>query len=769
MKKSKLEKILECLIWLGLSAVCLSPLLVSGDYYFPFITFKTLIFKIAVAVTFLAYLALAYINKKYRIKLTLPIILFALYLVTVFISSLLGGSFYLSFWSNNERSEGLILLLHLFLFLIILDGFFQPTEEELKSSLHHTRKWLVVFDIFFLVSILVSFLALGQYLHWGWVVKSAGGIRLASTIGNAGYVAGYLIFSIFFAALLFCFRKNKWLRLYYALGILLHIFVVFNTLTRGGIISLVLSLILFALYFAFTHFKHNKAVVSSALIVVLLAVGFIGLIFLNKKADWVQKNNVFETISRISTEEVTAQNRLMTWASAYKGFKEKPILGYGYENFYLVFDKYFNPKIYRKAGSVVWFDRAHNIIFDRLITGGLVGLLLYLGFLFLPVVCAWKYFRKHFKGDYLVPIIFSLLVLSYFIQNLFIFEALVTYIPLFLTIGFLSHFCRSWGDKFSQSFKPYLSFLVVGIVAFIPLMYIVNIKPAQANRSLIKAIVFSQDNKPQEAYDQFIKTIEMDTYANQEYRQHFGEFVAALASTQGIDPNFQSAAAIRAEEEFDKQIKEKPNSARNCLMFMRFLNSTYQFNIERVNKALALGKKALELSPTRPMTYHEIAYSEIYLGRYYDSLGKREQAKSHYDAAIDDLQKGIDLNDRVVDSYVNMAMALTFINKTDQVAQLLRKMDEIGVDYHTAESLERMANTAVHAKEYKLLAIFYEDLVQLDPKKPDYLVNLALSYAYLGEKEKAIAVAQKVADFGEAYAEQSKNFIADVKAGKFKK
>lgn len=769
MKKNKLEKILEYIIWLGLAVICLSPLLVSGSYYFPFITFKTLIFKIAVAVVFLAYLALAYINKKYRIKLTLPIILFSLYIVTVFISSLLGGNFYLSFWGNNERSEGLLLLLHLLLFLIVLVGFFQPTEEDLKTKLHHTGKWLMIFDVFFLVSVLVSFLALGQHLHWSWIIKSAGGIRLASTIGNAGYVAGYLIFSIFFASLLIFFRKNKWLRLYYTLGVLLHIFVVFNTLTRGGIISLVLSLVLFVLYFAFARFKRNKAIVSSAIIIALLAVGFIGLIFLNKKADWVQKNNVFETISRISAEEVTAQNRLMTWESAYKGFKEKSILGYGYENFYIVFDKYFNPKIYRKAGSVVWFDRAHNIIFDRLITGGLVGLLLYLGFLFLPVVCAWKYFRKHFKGDYLVPVIFSLLILSYFIQNLFIFEALVTYIPLFLTIGFLSHFCPSWGDKFSQSFKPYLSLLVIGIVAFIPLMYIVNIKPAQANRSLIKAIVFSQDNKPQEAYDQFIKTIEMNTYANQEYRQHFGEFVAALASAQGIDPNFQGAAAIRAEEEFDKQIKEKPKSARNCLMFMRFLNTTYQFNIERVNKALALGKKAIELSPTRPMTYHEIAYSEIYLGRYYDNLGKHEQAKSHYDVAIDDLQKGIDLNDKVTDSYVNMIMALTFINKTERVEQLLKKMDDTGIDYHTAESLERMANTAVHATEYELLAIFYEDLTQINPENPDYLVNLALSYAYQGEKEKAIAVAQKVADFGETYVEQSKSFIEDVKAGKFKK
>jgi len=103
-----------------------------------------------------------------------------------------------------------------------------------------------------------------------------------------------------------------------------------------------------------------------------------------------KENNVLQRLTSISPKAVTAQNRLMTWNSAYQGFKEKPFIGYGYENFYQVFDKYFNAKIYRHAGSVVWFDRAHNMVFDRLITGGLIGLLLYLSILFFPLIYLWK-------------------------------------------------------------------------------------------------------------------------------------------------------------------------------------------------------------------------------------------------------------------------------------------------------------------------------------------------------------------------------------------
>lgn len=769
MVKNNFDKALEYIVWAGLIATCFVPLFVKGTYYFPFVVFKTLIFRVVVAIIFLAYLWLAFKNEKYRIKLSLPLILFGTYIVVVFASSIMGGNFYFSFWGNNERSEGLLLLLHLLIYLIVLIGFLQPLSDADKDNkLCHTKKWLIIFDASFLCSILVSILALGQYLHWGWIMKSSGGERLASTMGNAGYVAGYLIFNILFGLLLWFLRENKWLRWYYVLGILLHIFIVFNTLTRGGIIALVLALGIFAYYFIFSRFRDNRKIIGSTIILSLLMVGLVVSMFINKNTDWVQKNIVFERVTSISINAVTAQNRLMTWDSAYKGFKEKPILGYGYENFYKVFDKYFNAKIYRKAGSVVWFDRAHNIIFDRLITGGLIGLLLYLSFLFLPVAFMWRYFKKNTESNNLVLVIFSLIILAYFIQNLFIFEALVTYIPLFITIGFLSYFCPSWGDKLSNSFKPYLSLLIILLIGSVPLMFIVNINPALANKSLIKSIVLSQEGKSQEAYDQFIKTIEMNTYGNQEYRQHFGEFVAGIINVSDVDYNFKNLATTKVEEEFDIQIKEKPYAARNYLMFMRFLNQTYQFNLNRLDKSFALFEEAIRLSPTRPMTYHEVAYSHIYLGRYYEEQGKIDEAEQHYNMAIDNLQKGIEINNQVVDSYVNMGMALMIANKPDQVIIMLDKMDDLGIDYRTVDTLERLSNTAVHAKQYGLIVLFYEELTEIVPNKPDYWTNLALAYAYLGDNQKAISTAEYVTNFGGNYAQQSELFINDVLSGKFK-
>lgn len=331
------EKFLKYIIWVGLIGICFIPLIVKSNYFFPYIVPKTLAFKVIVEIIFLAFLGLAVLKKEYRPKINLVLVLFFLYILTVFASSLLGDSFYFSFWSNNERSEGLLLLLHLFAFLSVLSGFLRKIKD-----------WLIVFEASFLSSILVSLVALGQYLNLSWVLGSSDGDRLASTIGNAGYVAGYLIFNIFFGLILFFLRKNVYLRAYYVLGIFLQIFVVFNTLTRGGILALFFSLMALIVYLGFVQFRENKIIRNTGIVLLLAGIIFTSLVFINKESDWIKKNPILGRITSISVETATAQTRLMTWNSAYQGFKEKPILGYGYENFYQVFDKYFNPKIYKR-------------------------------------------------------------------------------------------------------------------------------------------------------------------------------------------------------------------------------------------------------------------------------------------------------------------------------------------------------------------------------------------------------------------------------------
>src|SRR3989344_524127 len=457
LKISMLNKIIingsKIIIWLCLAIILFSPLYVNSHLFFPFITTKTFAFNIAVEVMFLAWLFLCWKDNKYQLKFNLAVILMAVYVLLIFISSLFGDYFYHSFWSNNERSEGIILLLHLFVFLLVLTNFFRQF-----------RNWLYVFDIFFLASLLVSLYALCQYFHLSWLPVSSTDIRLAGTIGNAGYMAGYLIFSIFWGWLLFFNRPNLYLRTYYLAVIALEIFIVLNTFTRGGILALGFIGLLFILYFLFYYF-HNKYLKVVGLIFLVFLVAVSILLFQNKNSSFIKNYQILSRLASISTTSTTAQTRLMAWRSAYEGFKERPILGWGYENFYQPFDKYFNHKMYEDVGSVVWFDRAHNIIFDRLLTGGLLGLFSYLSLLFLPLYYLWRHYLKkeEAKNNYFIPFIFTLVILAYFIQNFFIFEALVTYIPLFLTISFIYLFSPAYSFNILKNNYFKLGLLIVGL------------------------------------------------------------------------------------------------------------------------------------------------------------------------------------------------------------------------------------------------------------------------------------------------------------------
>ena len=143
---------------------------------------------------------------------------------------------------------------------------------------------------------------------------------------------------------------------------------------------------------------------------------------------------------QLSLSDATAQTRLWVWGEAWQGFLERPILGWGPENFTAVYDKYFNPHFFIPGQSTeTWFDRAHSVFFDYLSETGIVGLLSYLGIF---VVFAWEFFKTHRRkasGVILAGIVLAVPV-AYLGQGIAIFDVLPMYLCLFLFLAFATYF-----------------------------------------------------------------------------------------------------------------------------------------------------------------------------------------------------------------------------------------------------------------------------------------------------------------------------------------
>ena len=132
----------------------------------------------------------------------------------------------------------------------------------------------------------------------------------------------------------------------------------------------------------------------------------------------------------------TAQTRLWVWGAAWQGFLERPILGWGPENFTVVFDLHFNKNFFVPGqNGETWFDRAHSVFFDYLSETGIVGLLSYLGIF---VVLLWEFFKTHRRKGASVILggIILAIPFAYLGQGIAIFDVFPMYLCLFVFLAF---------------------------------------------------------------------------------------------------------------------------------------------------------------------------------------------------------------------------------------------------------------------------------------------------------------------------------------------
>ncbi|MSU55745.1 MAG: hypothetical protein EXS51_00335, partial [Candidatus Taylorbacteria bacterium] len=150
------------------------PLIVASSLFFPFITGKGFAFRILVEVMFALWLLLAIRDKAFRPKRSLLFFGVASFLAIVLLADIGAENPFKAFWSNFERMEGFITMMHLGVYFLV------------ASSVLNAEKWWLRF---FSTSVGVSaFLGIYGLLQLaGKIVINQGGVRLDGTFGNAAY------------------------------------------------------------------------------------------------------------------------------------------------------------------------------------------------------------------------------------------------------------------------------------------------------------------------------------------------------------------------------------------------------------------------------------------------------------------------------------------------------------------------------------------------------------------------------------------------------
>ncbi|MGC9610781.1 MAG: O-antigen ligase family protein [Minisyncoccia bacterium] len=410
-------------------------LIVSTTTLFPFIVGKGIFFRAAIDLALLFFaLGLIFQNGEWETLKTRIKNIFREPLaiaVSVFVSFFLLACLFAydpgaAFWSNFERGEGGLQLIHFFILFFLSLALFRNEDD-----------WKKFFRVFIAAASLVIVYGIAGWMKIrGFISPSGICDRFQGSLGNPAYVAPLLLFASFFTLWLFL-KGGKTMKRKIGYGTLLVIFALFFLLTqtRGAFLGLGVGLILAFLYLAVKLPKGNFKIASIVLFIALTLFGTLAAVFRHNNIPLVPFCSSSGRLLDISVSDQTAQTRLWTWGEAIKAWKERPVFGWGPENFSVAFDKYFDSRFFNPDGSSeTWFDRAHSVFFDYLAETGTLGFLAYLGIF---MTFAIKFFRNKFSADARENTLLLGIIVAYLGQGAILFDVTPIYLPFFITLAFL--------------------------------------------------------------------------------------------------------------------------------------------------------------------------------------------------------------------------------------------------------------------------------------------------------------------------------------------
>jgi len=632
------------LLWLfriSVAITMLTPFIIRERYYFPFVGPKGLFLLGGCEVVFFIWLILALHYKKYRPNLNKVLIAFSFFLVVLILSSIFGVDPSRSFWSKYERMTGLLVWLHLF-------GFFIATSSSFKKL----SDWRGIFLTSTVIATFISFLTLlGEA---GVSVYEKGG----SSLGNTSFLGTYLLFHVFFALYIFFKTKNKYIKWFAITAIVICGLGIYYAGARAATISMLGGLSLVGLlYLTFKPKKRNIRIAGTIALLVSAVVILTAIVLLFIPGTFVSNKFI----------ELTTASRAVNWNMAWKGFAERPLLGWGPENYTVLFPKFFNPCLFTlKCGSEIWFDRTHNIVLDTLATTGILGLITYLGMFFTMIFVLYKKYRKRKLLDFWTFAIFSALLIAYFVQNLTVFDMPASLLMITLIVSFIG-FIATEKEHESSKVKQIKAWpIVILAIVFLVVFFEFVIQPSKTDTLVIDAVT---TGSPQERLEYYKATFDASPMGKYQIRDFFAQH-----SQDFVRKNLNNVPKETLMQEFDfvlgemqKTIEATPIDFRATLKISQVYNVYSLLDINKVALAEQYARRAIELSPRNQQAYWSLTQALVY--------------KKDFDGAVEAALTAVDLEPEWLDSYKIAIQVLQTADRYDEAKTLSEKAVEINPEW----------------------------------------------------------------------------------------
>ncbi len=720
-----MKDLLKVLVFGGLFAVLFLPMYVENSFFFPYITGKNFAFRIIVEIVFASWVLLALYEPKYRPKFSWILVAFGSLLAVMFVANMQGLYPPKSFWSNFERMDGYVTLVHVFMYMVVAGSVL--TSQKVWSWFLHTSV---------AVALVVAVYGLSQYTG----MIAGGKARVDSLLGNAAYMAVYMLFNIFFVAIIGLRSKITVHRVIYGLVALVLVYTLLLTGTRGTFIGFVGGAGVAVMYIALfgrTVPELRKYAVGGLVALTIFGLGFVAV----KDMSFIQNTGPLARIANIdlSKDLVT---RSTIWSIAWQGVKERPILGYGQGNFNYVFNEKYKASLY---GQEQWFDRVHNIFFDWLIAGGFLGFIAYFSIMLAGVyylLIEPVFLRRESKFTVLERAVLLGLIAGYLLHNVVVFDNIISYI-FYGTLLALIHSRVGVPLKRLQEWKiepVMITQFATPVVILIAgaTIYFVNVSGIQAAGDVIDALVA---NTPQGRLQAFHTALSRESFARQEIVEQLAQQAMGIVGNPNVSDKDKQNMVQRAELELLSLIEDKPGDAR----LHNFLASFYRA-IGALPQAEEQAKIATSLSPEKPSMIIEQGIIALQQNKLEEATGFMKQA--------------FELDERNTQARVLYGAVLMRSGKTQEARDL------IDPDYIEAFSRNDYAVSSTEAAgDFDFLAKLFEARIAQQPDNPQFRASRAFIDYQQGNIEGAIEVLKQAAEDIPSFANVANCYVDNLQKG----
>lgn len=708
----------------GLFIIPFIAFIVPSAMFFPFIAGKGFAFRIIVEIIFGLYVVLAAIDPTYRPKMSWMTKAVVGFVLAILIADLFGVNVQKSIWSNYERMEGFVLILHLAMYYIVASSFIRTSS-----------KWVQYFNVTIGASVIMCFYSILQLA--GKININQGGVRVDATFGNASYLSIYLVFHIFLSIyMLLSNAEKKWQKWAYSLIVLFEISILYFTATRGAILGLIGGLILTAVILAFKERENlflRKISYSLLIGVVVFVLGFISI----KDTDFVKKSQTLSRFASLSLSEVESQGRYFVWPMAISGVMDRPIFGWGQENFNFVFNKYYNPAMF---GQEEWFDRTHNVVLDWLIAGGLVGFLAYAS---MYVALFYYIWRKKSVLRLSEKSVLTGMLSAYIFHNIFVFDNLISYILFFSILAYIQSIStmekEGNGGFYSKTFsKDAVNYAVFPVVTIFTLLFIyfVNIPAIKANQTLIKAIT-PQTTGLDKNLASFQEVYGYNSFGSTEATEQLLSITGQVVGSQ-TTPEIKQQFVELAEKQIQEKIAQTPTDARYLVFAGTFYN-----RIGHPDTAIKYLERALIESPKKVSVHFE--------------LGSSYAAKKDYVKMLEEFKKAYDLNPTSQETKVIYTVGTIYAKNAELFKEMSAKLDP-----SIMTSDNRILKAFADIGDYNTVVSILKTRLEKDPTDKQNNLSLASAYATMGQKQNAIDVIRAMIARDTSFKDEGEGYIKQI-------